>query len=95
MDDEEFEVAESEALIAFKARLRAIQGARTDGDMADLLGVPLERYKKWKTRPKSGFPMFKLPKLAKIAGKSLEEIITGPKPVIPKKNIGRKHGRAA
>lgn len=78
MGKDEFDIAERQWAEKFQARLRDLQGERRDGDMAELLGVNVDRYKKWKNRPKSQFPAFLLPKLCKIFGVSIEFMIGVP-----------------
>lgn len=74
-----------EFLAAFKARLRRIQGKRTDPEMAQLLGINPDRYKKLKNRTKGGFPIWLLPKLRLIAAMDYRELIEGEKTVEAKK----------
>ena len=80
MENDSYDIIDGRFREAFQNRLREIQGKRTDAGMAELLGVNAERYKKWKTRPKSQFPMFLLPKLCAIGettiGKLLQEVWT-------------------
>lgn len=58
-------------------RLRQLRKGRgwSQAEMAALLGVPHERYKKYETR--SPIPAYLLPKLAHLSGRSLTYILTG------------------
>ena len=78
MSQDDEKVAESAWRDAFIQRLRAIQGNRTQDDMADLLGVSRDNYNKWVNRG-SAVPTRLLPRLAKIGGVSLDWLIDGPK----------------
>ena len=78
--------------IAFRDRIRQIQGKRTQEDMAKLLGISRDRYSKYVGGRKSKMPIWLLPQLARIGEMSVEDLIEGPKAeIIPKKvNKNRK-----
>lgn len=76
-DDEN--IAETFWRAAFVKRLRAIQGDRTQEDMADLLCISRDSWNKMVNRG-SAVPTRLLPKLARIGAKSLEWLIEGEKP---------------
>jgi DNA-binding XRE family transcriptional regulator len=67
-------IAESAWREAFRLRLREIQGKRTQEDMAELLGISRDTWNKCVNRGDM-FPIRKLPRLAKLAEMSLEELI--------------------
>lgn len=72
-------LAESVWREAFRQRLRDIQGKRTQEDMADLLGISRDTWNKCVNRGDT-FPIRKLPRLAKLAQISVEELIGVDKP---------------
>lgn len=90
------EDTEAAFLAAFKQRLIQIQGRRTDAEMAELLEIPTDRYKKYKNRPKSEFPLYLLSKLRLIAAMSFEELLgLKPEPQAAKRQTKRRHAAAA
>lgn len=76
MSQDDENIAESAWRAAFTHRLRAIQGSRTQEDMADLLGISRDSWNKMVNRG-SAVPTRLLPKLAKIGAMSLEWLIEG------------------
>ena len=78
------EMAETVWQDEFRARLKHIQGDRTQDDMACLLGVSRDTYNKWVNRG-SKVPIRLLPKIAKIGAVSLEWLIEGPRATAAKK----------
>ncbi len=95
MAKDDFDLIESAFCAAFQKRLRDIQASRSDAGMAELLGVNVDRYKKWKNRPGSRFPPFLLPRLANIGEMTLRELITGPDQPVAEKPGKQKHARRA
>lgn len=69
-------LSDSEWRGAFQLRLNRIQGHRSHDAMADLLGISVESWKKCVNRGDS-FPLRRLPKLASLAGISIESLIKG------------------
>lgn len=69
-------LAESAWQKAFQERLARIQGTRSHDDMASLLDMPVESWKKCVNRGDT-FPLRKLPKLAALAGIPIESLIKG------------------
>lgn len=92
MDDADEDLAETEWRAAFAARIRAYQGDRTNETMGELLGIDGNRYSKYTGKRASQMPIRLLPRLAKIFGISLVELIEGPKVAMPKAQP-RKRGR--
>jgi hypothetical protein len=82
MAEDSDKIAESEWREAFRLRLRAIQGKRTHNDMGDLLGISPHTWNKCVNRGDT-FPIRKLPRLAKLAEMSMEELIAVDKPSKP------------
>lgn len=78
MADHDENIAESAWRAAFTERLKDIQGARTQADMADLLCISRDSWNKMVNRG-SAVPTRLLPKLARIGAKSLEWLIEGDK----------------
>lgn len=74
MTEDPEKLAESVWREAFRQRLRDIQGKRTQEDMADLLGISRDTWNKCVNRGDT-FPIRKLPRLAKLAQMSVEELI--------------------
>lgn len=66
---------ESEFNEALCRRVRELRGARTQAAMAQELGLPLERYKKYETR--SPLPAYLVPRLAEASGQSITYVISG------------------
>lgn len=71
------QIAESVWQASFRERLRTIQGKRTQEDMAELLGISRDTWNKCVNRGDT-FPIRKLPRLAKLAQMSVEELLAGP-----------------
>lgn len=69
-------LTESAWQMAFQERLSRIQGKRTHEAMAEYLEMPVESWKKCVNRGDT-FPMRKLPRLALLAGISVESLIKG------------------
>ena len=74
---------------SLRERTRQLRGVRTQEEMAELLGVGFEAYKKYETR--SPLPQHLLPKFAMIVGCDLEYLLTGK--LAPK--AGKRRARAA
>lgn len=87
--------AESAWREAFRQRLIAAQGARTNADMAELLGITATRYSKYRGSRKSLIPLRLLPTFCKICGISLESLIEGKSPVIPSRPLRKRRRPAA
>lgn len=62
---------------AFKSRLKQARGARTQEDMADLLGVSRDAYSKYEGGRDTDLPLRLLPRFCKICAISMEWLITG------------------
>ncbi|MEI9804143.1 MAG: hypothetical protein WDN48_06305 [Pseudolabrys sp.] len=77
MEHQDTEIIDRRFREAFQERLREIQGKRRDEEMASLLNVGVDRYKKWKNRAGSQFPMFLLPKLCAIGATHTQGIARG------------------
>lgn len=91
---EDFEMLTEKAWrAAFMQRLREVQGARTQQDMADLLGISRDSWNKYVNRG-SEMPIFLLPKLAKIGAVSLEWLIEGPRQKSAARPASEKRKRA-
>lgn len=86
MNKHDEELSETAWRAAFSERLREIQGARTQEDMADLLCISRDSWNKYVNRG-SAMPMRLLPKLAKIGAVSLEWLLEGPKKAEVSKKI--------
>lgn len=69
-------LTDSEWRAAFQLRLNRIQGHRSHEDMAEVLDMPVESWKKCVNRGDT-FPVRRLPKLAAIAGIPIESLIKG------------------
>lgn len=76
MGKDDNNLAESAWQKAFQERLARIQGSRSHEAMADLLDMPVESWKKCVNRGDT-FPLRRLPKLASLAGMSIENLIKG------------------
>lgn len=76
MGKDDKNLAESAWQKAFQERLARIQGSRSHEAMADLLDMPVESWKKCVNRGDT-FPLRRLPKLASLAGISIESLIKG------------------
>lgn len=97
MSQEDETVAESAWREAFRDRLRAAQGARTQETMAELLGISRDAYSKYVGGRKSMMPVRLLPRFAKICGVDLLELIEGPRPgqhQAEQKQLQKKRKRA-
>lgn len=74
------DIAESEWRDAFRAGIREAQGERTDKDMAYLLGISHDRYRKYVSggpSRKTVLPVRYLTKFCKITAKRLTWLIDG------------------
>jgi transcriptional regulator with XRE-family HTH domain len=82
MKEENEEFAFNEAL---RARLKALREGKgwTAEQMAEALGIPPDRYRKYESR--SPAPQYLIPRIALIMDKSIEYILTGKdkKPPLP------------
>lgn len=94
MDDRIEAIPLSDWEIAFRDRIRRIQGKRTQDDMALLLGISRDRYSKYVGSRMSKMPIWLLPQLARIGGMSIEELIEGPKAKIIPKKVNKKRKTA-
>lgn len=105
MAEDAEEIAESEWRDAFRARVRDAQGDRKDKDIAKLLGISHERYRKYVSggsSRKTVIPVRLLTKFCLITNRDLEWLIDGPEEqqaevpskVRPKadKSANRRHG---
>jgi transcriptional regulator with XRE-family HTH domain len=74
MKEENDERAFNEAL---RVRLKALRDGKgwTAEEMADALGIPPERYRKYESR--SPVPQYLIPRIALIMDKSIEFVLTG------------------
>lgn len=65
---------------ALALRVRSIREARdwTAEEMAMALGIPAERYRKYENR--SPIPQYLIPRVALLAGRSVEWVLTGKEP---------------
>lgn len=79
---------------AMRKRLKDIRGGRTHQDMADLLHITRDRWNKYENRDPHAIPLRLLPKIAKLAERSVEWLITG-KEIVPRrqKQAITKHQR--
>jgi len=78
-------------------RVRALREARgfSQEQMADALGIPADRYRKYEGR--SPLPAYLIPRFALIVGRDIEFVVTGrparrtaaPLPVAPVRRPGR------
>lgn len=94
MDDRIEAIPLSDWEIAFRDRIRRIQGKRTQDDMALLLGISRDRYSKYVGSRMSKMPIWLLPQLARIGEMSVEELIEGPKAEIIPKKVNKKRKTA-
>lgn len=78
MNQDDETIAESAWREAFCERLREVQGKRTQGQMAVVLGISRDNWNKYVNRG-SAVPIRLLPKIAAIGGNSLEWLIEGPR----------------
>lgn len=76
--DEEYEF--NQRLCARVAELRKAKGWTQDR-MAAILGIPLERYKKYETR--TPLPHHLISRFADIVDRNADFVLTGRNPVIP------------
>jgi ribosome-binding protein aMBF1 (putative translation factor) len=76
---------EAAYVAAYCARVRALREARgwTQEQMADALGIPADRYRKYEGR--SPLPSYLVERFAGIVGRDVEYVITG-------KSSGRRRG---
>ena len=91
-DDVE-DIAESQWRDAFRARVREAQGDRKDKDMAKLLGITPERYRKYVSGGagrKTVIPVRLLTRFCLITDRPLEWLIDGPEEQFSKQQKPRK-----
>jgi hypothetical protein len=92
-DDDVEDIAESQWRDAFRARVREAQGDRKDKDMAKLLGITPERYRKYVgggASRKTVIPVRLLTRFCLITDRALEWLIDGPEEQINKQQKPRK-----
>jgi hypothetical protein len=93
MADDVEDIAESQWRDAFRARVREAQGDRKDKDMAKLLGITPERYRKYVSGGagrKTVIPVRLLTRFCLITDRPLELLIDGPEEQISKQQKPRK-----
>ena len=93
MADDVEDIAESQWRDAFRARVREAQGDRKDKDMAKLLGITPERYRKYVgggASRKTVIPVRLLTRFCLITDRPLEWLIDGPEKQINKRQKPRK-----
>jgi CO/xanthine dehydrogenase Mo-binding subunit len=102
MADDVEDIAESQWRDAFRARVREAQGDRKDKDMAKLLGITPERYRKYVgggAGRKTVIPVRLLTRFCLITDRPLQWLIDGPEEQIkqqkPRKTQPSMKRRAA
>lgn len=93
MADDSEDITESEWREGFRARVREAQGDRKDKDMAKLLGISHERYRKYVsggTTRKTVIPVRLLTMFCLITDRDLEWLIDGTAEAAAKKQKPRK-----
>lgn len=90
MDDDD--KADREWQIGFRERIKIARGeARTQDDIADLLGITQTTYSKYEGTRGTVMPIRHLPRFCKICGVTMEWLIEGDKK--PVKNTSPKQGK--
>lgn len=98
MNQDDENIAETAWREGFCERLRAIQGDRTQDQMAIVLGISRDNWNKYVNRG-SAVPIRLLPKIAAIGGKSTDWLINGEPAIkaakIPTRQISKPLKRAS